>query len=99
MGDTTIRYDRSQWVDFTLPYSDTGITMMVSTNPKSNKNTGIKLMPLIKGLVSAALAFCFISALIFWFVEFRNDKTRQSQTPLGNLPGQRANNDDFWRSK
>ncbi|KMT07344.1 hypothetical protein BVRB_6g149710 [Beta vulgaris subsp. vulgaris] len=96
VGDTTIRFDRTQWVDFTLPYSDTGITMMISANQKSNKRTAIKLMPLIKGLVSGALAFCFISALVFWFVEFRNDKNRQS---LGNNnpPGQRANNDDFWR--
>ncbi|XP_021722996.1 glutamate receptor 2.6-like isoform X1 [Chenopodium quinoa] len=98
VGDTTIRYDRSQWVDFTLPYSDTGITMMVSTKQQHHKSTGIKLMPLIKGLVSAALAFCFVSALIFWFVEFRNDKSRQSQAPLGtNPPGQRSNNDDYWR--
>lgn len=99
VGDTTIRFDRSRWVDFTLPYSDTGITMMVSTNQNSNKRTGIKLIPLIKGLVSAALAFCFISALIFWFVEFRNDKSRQSQAPLGtNQPGQRANSEhDYWR--
>ena len=101
VGDTTIRYDRSQWVDFTLPYSDTGITMMISTNQPSNRKTGIKLMPLIKGLVSAALVFCFVSALIFWFLEFRNDKRRQSQqAPISSrTPGQRANADDFWRSK
>ncbi|XP_057530603.1 glutamate receptor 2.5-like isoform X2 [Amaranthus tricolor] len=100
VGDTTIRYDRSQWVDFTLPYSDTGITMMISTNQPSNRKTGIKLMPLIKGLVSAALVFCFVSALIFWFLEFRNDKRRQSQqAPISSrTPGQRANADDFWRT-
>ena len=77
--------------------------MMISTKKESTKKTGIKLIPLVKGLVSAALVFCFVSALIFWFVEFRNDKNRQSQqAPMSSGtqgPGQRANVDDYWRSK
>ncbi|XP_074310488.1 glutamate receptor 2.5-like [Silene latifolia] len=76
VGDTTLRFYRTRWVDFTYPYTETGITMMLPTNRNLNNRqvTRIKVIPLIKGLVSATLGFCFISALLFWFVEYKNHK-------------------------
>lgn len=100
MGDTTIRYDRLQWVDFTQPYSDTGISMMVSANQRPNNSIGIKVKSLIKGVIYATFGLCLVSAFIFWFAEFCNDKNRRTHALLGSNPsGQHSNNDEHWRSK
>ncbi|CAO2820796.1 unnamed protein product [Amaranthus hypochondriacus] len=102
VGDLTIRYDRTQWVDFTQPYTETGVTMMVSTKQEPRKSSGIRVMPLIKALVYTVFGVCFISAIIFWLIEFRNDKNRHfSHTSLGSNPnnplGHRVNQDEYWR--
>ncbi|KAL9226436.1 hypothetical protein vseg_002250 [Gypsophila vaccaria] len=105
VGDTTLRYYRTQWVDFTYPYSETGITMMVPTNRHPNNQISrIRVIPLIKGLVSATLGFCFISALLFWFVEFKNDqKQRQLMMPPQSWtvnpphPEHASKDDKYWQ--
>jgi len=42
----TIRYNRSLYVDFTLPYPESGIAMVVPVKESINKNAWIFLKPL-----------------------------------------------------
>lgn len=46
VGDTTIMANRSDKVEFTLPYTETGIWMLVRTGQKENVNGWIFLKPL-----------------------------------------------------
>uniref|UniRef100_A0A2N9FII7 Ionotropic glutamate receptor C-terminal domain-containing protein n=1 Tax=Fagus sylvatica TaxID=28930 RepID=A0A2N9FII7_FAGSY len=46
IGDTTIVANRSSYVDFTLPYSESGVSMVVSMKDNEKKNMWIFLKPL-----------------------------------------------------
>ena len=46
VGDTTIVASRSSYVDFTLPYSESGVSMVVLLKDDVKKNMWIFLKPL-----------------------------------------------------
>ncbi|KAJ6373288.1 hypothetical protein OIU76_027595 [Salix suchowensis] len=46
VGDTTIVFNRSQYVDFTLPYTESGISMIVPIVDNNSKNAWVFLRPL-----------------------------------------------------
>ncbi|KAF9662000.1 hypothetical protein SADUNF_Sadunf18G0007700 [Salix dunnii] len=46
VGDTTIVYNRSQYVDFTLPYTERGVSMIVPIVDSNSKNAWVFLRPL-----------------------------------------------------
>ncbi|GMN66171.1 hypothetical protein TIFTF001_035246 [Ficus carica] len=46
VGDTTINANRTSYVDFTLPYSDPGVSMVVKIKDNEKKNIWIFLKPL-----------------------------------------------------
>uniref|UniRef100_A0A453KW36 Ionotropic glutamate receptor C-terminal domain-containing protein n=1 Tax=Aegilops tauschii subsp. strangulata TaxID=200361 RepID=A0A453KW36_AEGTS len=61
IGDITIRYNRTFYVDFTLPYTESGIAMIVPVRDSINRNTWIFLKPLAPGM-------WFGSVLVFLMV-------------------------------
>ncbi|KAL2903506.1 Glutamate receptor 2.5 [Bienertia sinuspersici] len=73
VGDITIRYYRTEWVDFTMPYSDTGVSMLVPLRQKNGgTNSGSSPTKLTKGLIGATAGICFlclIAALIPLFFD------------------------------
>lgn len=84
VGDTTIGANRSKYVDFTLPYTESGLTMIVLA--KNNKgNAWIFLKPLRLDLwLMTGAAFIFTGAVV-WALEHRvNDEFRG---PLHNQAG------------
>nr|XP_048327188.1 glutamate receptor 2.8-like [Ziziphus jujuba var. spinosa] len=46
VGDTTINANRSTYIDFTLPYSESGVSMIVKVKDDETKNIWIFLKPL-----------------------------------------------------
>ncbi|KAG6740229.1 hypothetical protein POTOM_055669 [Populus tomentosa] len=46
VGDTTIIFNRSQYVDFTLPYTESGVSMVVPIVDNNSKNAWVFLRPL-----------------------------------------------------
>ncbi|KAI9377956.1 hypothetical protein POPTR_018G012700v4 [Populus trichocarpa] len=46
VGDTTIIANRSKYVDFTLPYTESGVSMIVPIKDSRNKNAWVFLKPL-----------------------------------------------------
>ena len=74
VGDVTIRANRSQYVDFTLPYTESGVSMIVPVKDKRNKNAWVFMKPLTWDLwVTSACFFVFIGFLV-WVLEHRINK-------------------------
>jgi ionotropic glutamate receptor len=74
---TTIRANRSLYVDFTLPYTDSGVVMVVPMKDSKSRNAWIFLKPLTWDLwLTSSCSFIFIGFVI-WVLEHRiNDDFR-----------------------
>ncbi|KAL5548984.1 hypothetical protein UlMin_004215 [Ulmus minor] len=73
VGDTTIIANRTLYVDFTLPYSDSGVTMVVKMKADQQKNIWIFLKPLSWDLwLTTGVAF-IVTGLIIWVLEHRTN--------------------------
>ncbi|OIT29132.1 PREDICTED: glutamate receptor 2.7-like [Nicotiana attenuata] len=70
-GDTTIVSNRSQYVDFTLPYTESGVTMMVPIKDDNGDSAWVFLKPLTRELwLTSFCSFVFIGFVI-WLLEHR----------------------------
>ncbi|GAV77833.1 Lig_chan domain-containing protein/SBP_bac_3 domain-containing protein/ANF_receptor domain-containing protein [Cephalotus follicularis] len=71
VGDATIVANRSLYVDFTLPYTESGVSMVVPIKYGVEKNAWIFLKPLTLELwVTTACSFIFIGFVV-WALEHR----------------------------
>ncbi|MCD7446414.1 hypothetical protein HAX54_006023 [Datura stramonium] len=71
VGDTTIVSNRSQFIDFTLPYTESGVTMMVPFKDDNRYNAWVFLKPLTWELwLTSFCSFVFIGFVI-WLLEHR----------------------------
>ncbi|PQQ00290.1 glutamate receptor 2.8-like [Prunus yedoensis var. nudiflora] len=71
VGDTTIVAKRSSYVDFTLPYSESGVSMVVLMEHKERDNIWIFLKPLSLDIwLTTGAAFIFTGCVI-WVLEHR----------------------------
>ncbi|BFG14674.1 hypothetical protein CerSpe_009480 [Prunus speciosa] len=69
VGDTTIIGNRTSYVDFTLPYSETGVQMVVKVKDNERKNIWIFLKPLSWDLwLTSGAAFIF-TGIVVWILE------------------------------
>ncbi|XP_034682430.1 glutamate receptor 2.7-like isoform X1 [Vitis riparia] len=74
VGDTTILANRSLYVDFTLPYTESGVSMIVPIVDGRRKNAWVFLKPLTWDLwVTSSCFFVFIGFVI-WVLEHRVNK-------------------------
>ncbi|KAJ6287762.1 hypothetical protein OIU76_028871, partial [Salix suchowensis] len=74
VGDVTIIANRSLYVDFTLPYSESGIRMLVLTKRDERDNMWIFLKPLSLELwLTTGIAF-ILTGLVVWVLEHRENK-------------------------
>lgn len=77
VGDTTIIANRSNYVDFTLPYTESGVTMVVPINDNNRKNAWVFLKPLTWDLWMASGCFFVFIGFVVWVLEHRvNDEFR-----------------------
>ncbi|XP_073111995.1 glutamate receptor 2.8-like [Elaeis guineensis] len=74
VGDVTIRFDRSLYVDFTLPYTESGVSMIVPVKDNTNKNAWIFLRPLSMELWLGSFAFFVFTGFVIWVMEHRINK-------------------------
>lgn len=71
VGDTTIVANRSLYVDFTLPYSESGVSMVVLVENNERDNIWIFLKPLSLDLwLTTGAAFIF-TGIVIWALEHR----------------------------
>ncbi|KAL6331906.1 hypothetical protein AAG906_020254 [Vitis piasezkii] len=69
VGDVTITANRSLYVDFTLPYTELGVGMVVPIEIGKAKNMWIFLEPLTVDLWLVSGAFFILTGCIVWFIE------------------------------
>lgn len=81
VGDVTIIANRSLYVDFTLPYTESGVSMVVPVEDKRNKGAWAFSEPLGTDLWLASGAFFIFTGFVVWFLEHRiNDEFRGTAT-------------------
>ncbi|GFP81639.1 glutamate receptor 2.8 [Phtheirospermum japonicum] len=70
-GDVTIVGNRSRFIDFTLPFTESGISMVVPIQDDKRKNTWLFVKPLTWEMwLTSFCSFVFIGVLI-WILEHR----------------------------
>ncbi|KAF5175167.1 Glutamate receptor 2.2, partial [Thalictrum thalictroides] len=74
VGDTTITANRSLIADFTLPYTEGGVAMMVLNKHKDKKSAWIFMQPLTKDLWLTTGAFFILTGFVIWVLEHRINK-------------------------
>lgn len=70
-GDTTIIANRSLYADFTLPYTESGVSMIVPTRDKNSKNAWVFLKPLTWDLWVTSFCFFVFIGFVVWVLEHR----------------------------
>ncbi|PQM35368.1 hypothetical protein Pyn_27639 [Prunus yedoensis var. nudiflora] len=74
VGDITMRANRSLYVDFTLPYTESGVFMVVPIKDNKSKTAWVFLKPLTWELwVTSGCSFIFIGFVV-WVLEHRINK-------------------------
>ncbi|XP_062005880.1 glutamate receptor 2.8-like [Rosa rugosa] len=86
VGDLSNRANRSLYVDFTLPYTDTGISMILPVKrSKSSKNAWVFLKPLTWEVWLLSVCFFIFMGFVVWVLEHRINKDFRG--PLQNQIG------------
>ncbi|MBA0547895.1 hypothetical protein Golob_019028, partial [Gossypium lobatum] len=71
VGDITIVANRSLYVDYTLPYTESGVSLLVPVRDNNKKNAWVFLQPLTSDLwVTSGCFFVFIGFVV-WVLEHR----------------------------
>ncbi|XP_062092124.1 glutamate receptor 2.7-like isoform X2 [Humulus lupulus] len=77
VGDTTITAKRSKYVDFTLPYTESGVSMIVPLRDGRRKNAWVFVKPLTRDLWVTSVCFFIFIGFVVWVLEHRiNDDFR-----------------------
>ncbi|KAI5354095.1 hypothetical protein L3X38_006990 [Prunus dulcis] len=71
VGDTTIRADRSLYVDFTMPYTECGVAMAVPIIDVRSKNAWVFLKPLTWELWLTTSCVFILIGFVMWVLEHR----------------------------
>ncbi|VAH24635.1 unnamed protein product [Triticum turgidum subsp. durum] len=87
VGDVTIIANRTRYVDFTMPYTESGVSMLVLARKDEDEPTmWVFLEPLTKDLWMATVAFMVVTGLFVWMIEnpineeFKGSKWKQFST-------------------
>ena len=74
VGDVTILANRSNFVDFTLPFIECGVAMIVSIEDNEKKNVWIFMKPLTMNLWLTIGSFFIFIGFVIWILEHRVNK-------------------------
>ncbi|XP_052209774.1 glutamate receptor 2.7-like [Diospyros lotus] len=91
VADITITVNRSLYVEFTLPYTESGIKMIVPFKDKKYKNAWVFLKPLTWDLWVASVCFFVFIGFVIWILEHQINEDF-------NGPSLRQVGTSFWFS-
>ncbi|KAL8466484.1 hypothetical protein ACS0TY_035535 [Phlomoides rotata] len=74
VGDVTVTAKRSEYADFTVPYTESGVVAIVPIRDNDKKNTWIFMKPLTTGLWLTIGAFFVFIGFVIWVLEHRVNK-------------------------
>jgi glutamate receptor, ionotropic, plant len=69
IGDITIRYNRTLYADFSVPYTESGVAMIVPVKEAATRNSLIFLRPLTVDLWFACFAFFVYTGIVILILE------------------------------
>ncbi|PON56225.1 Ionotropic glutamate receptor, metazoa [Parasponia andersonii] len=69
VGDISISANRSLYVDFTFPYSESGVSIVMPVKIRNNKNTWIFLKPWTWDLWAISACFFVFTGFVVWVLE------------------------------
>ncbi|CAM0951454.1 unnamed protein product [Alopecurus aequalis] len=72
VADITVRYNRTMYVDFTIPYTESGVGMIVPVKEDMIKNMWIFLKPLSTGMWFGSIIFFIYTGMAVWLLEYLN---------------------------
>lgn len=78
-GDVTITANRSELLDFTFPYTESGVAVVVPIKANDSKNAWIFMKPLTTGLWLTTGAFFFFTGFVVWALEHRINEEFQGR--------------------
>ncbi|CAL5037248.1 unnamed protein product [Urochloa decumbens] len=80
VGDVTITANRAIDVDFTMPYTESGVSMLVLAKSNDKLSMWIFLQPLTNDLWIVTAVFIIVTGLVVWMNEYpTNDEFRGSR--------------------
>ncbi|KAJ3704818.1 hypothetical protein LUZ61_008523 [Rhynchospora tenuis] len=82
IGDITIRYNRTRYADFSIPYTESGVAMIVPVKEAANKNTFIFIKPLTTDLWLGSIVFFIYTGIVILILE-----PNMRASLKGSLPG------------
>ncbi|OQU89539.1 hypothetical protein SORBI_3002G209000 [Sorghum bicolor] len=74
VGDTTIIINRSLYVDFTLPYTESGVQMVVPMKKNWSTSLWVFLKPIEPILWAAFLSVFVFTSFVIWLVEHKESR-------------------------
>uniref|UniRef100_A0A0D6QSG0 Glutamate receptor n=1 Tax=Araucaria cunninghamii TaxID=56994 RepID=A0A0D6QSG0_ARACU len=83
VGDVSILANRSNYVDFTQPFSESGLVMVVPIKKADSSNAWAFLRPFTLSMWIATFAFFLFTGVVVWVLEHKRNKTFR-----GNLRNQ-----------
>ncbi|XP_057833805.1 glutamate receptor 2.7 [Cryptomeria japonica] len=75
VGDVTILANRSNFVDFTQPYSESGLVMVVPVRKVDTSNAWAFLRPFTPGMWIATGSFFLFTGIVVWVLEHKRNTT------------------------
>lgn len=75
VGDITIIANRSRFVDFSLPYTESGVSMLVPYVKKNNNKAWLFTKPLTWKLWLTSFCSFIVIAIVIWILEHRETDT------------------------
>ncbi|CAK9146064.1 unnamed protein product [Ilex paraguariensis] len=85
VGDITIAANRSSYVDFTLPYAEGGISMVVRITYEDMDDKWTFFKPLKRDLWLASIAFFILTGFSVWVLEHRINTAFKGERLVSNL--------------
>uniref|UniRef100_A0A0A9GQJ1 Ionotropic glutamate receptor C-terminal domain-containing protein n=1 Tax=Arundo donax TaxID=35708 RepID=A0A0A9GQJ1_ARUDO len=70
VGDVTIIANRARYVDFTMPYTESGVSMLVLAKNNDKLSMWIFLEPLTTDLWISTMVCIFLTGLVVWIIEY-----------------------------
>ncbi|KAJ6329873.1 hypothetical protein OIU76_008656 [Salix suchowensis] len=71
VGDVTIVFNRSLYIDYTLPFTESGVSMIVPIADSNTKNAWVFMKPLTWDLWVVSFLFFLFFGFVVWVLEHR----------------------------
>ncbi|GLJ41435.1 hypothetical protein SUGI_0857640 [Cryptomeria japonica] len=74
VGNVAVIANRSKYVDFTQPYTETGLIMVVANSDEGSSDPWAFLLPFTPAMWITTIAFFFFTGGVVWFLEHKQNR-------------------------